>query len=90
MSGSSDSVVPTQRPFPQDRVHSWSAAAESQVGMCTPLVTWPTGTSTSGQRGNNGWNSRRAGPRPDVGQRRLVVAERREALEGRIEDRLAA
>ena len=25
--------------------------------MCTPLVTCPTGTSASGQRGNSGWKS---------------------------------
>ena len=31
--------------------------AESQEGTWTPLVTWPTGTSASGQRGKSGWKS---------------------------------
>ena len=48
------SVVPSQRSLPQASVHRSSAGAESQVGMWTPLVTWPTGTSSSGQRGNSG------------------------------------
>ena len=36
-----------------------SAPAESQVGICTPLVTWLTGTSQDGQRGKSGWKIRR-------------------------------
>ncbi len=44
--------VPSHLSFPQAFVQSSSpAAAESQVGMWTPLVTYPTGTSSSGQRG---------------------------------------
>ena len=54
MSCSRFSSVPSQRSFPQASVQSSSAAAESQVGMWTPLVTCPTGTSSSGQRGNSG------------------------------------
>ena len=48
------SVVPSQRSFPQALVQSSSAAAESQVGICTPFVTNPTGTSSAGQRGKIG------------------------------------
>ena len=33
--------------------------SESQLGMWTPLVTCPTGTSASGQRGNSGAKMRR-------------------------------
>jgi XFP N-terminal domain len=44
--------VPSQRSLPQAAVHKSSAGAESQVGIWTPLVTWPTGISSSGQRGN--------------------------------------
>src|SRR5271165_5243699 len=51
--------APRKRSLPQAAVHNWSACGESQLGTCTPLVTWPTGTSGSGQRGNNGWKSRR-------------------------------
>ena len=51
MSCSRVSVVPSQRSFPQASVQRSSAAAESQVGMWTPLVTCPTGTSSAGQRG---------------------------------------
>ena len=54
MSCSRVSVVPSQRSFPQASVQSSSAAAESQVGIWTPLVTCPTGTSSSGQRGKSG------------------------------------
>ena len=59
MSCSRVSVVPSQRSFPQASVHRSSAGAESQVGMWTPLVTYPTGTSSSGQCGNSGSNRRR-------------------------------
>ena len=48
------SAVPSQRSFPQASVQRLSAGAESQVGMCTPLVTYPTGTSSSGQCGKRG------------------------------------
>ena len=54
MSCSRVSVVPSQRCFPQLSVQRSSAGAESQVGMWTPLVTCPTGTSSSGHRGNRG------------------------------------
>ena len=37
--------MPRQRSLPQAAVHKSSAAGESQLGTCTPLVTWPTGTS---------------------------------------------
>jgi hypothetical protein len=59
MSCSRVSVVPSQRSFPQASVQRSSAGAESQVGMWTPLVTCPTGTSSSGQRGNRGRKRRR-------------------------------
>ena len=45
------SIVPSQRSFPQATVQSLSAAAESQVGICTPFVTDVTGTSSWGQFG---------------------------------------
>ena len=45
MSCSRVSVVPSQRSFPQVSVQRSSAAAESQLGIWTPLVAWPTGTS---------------------------------------------
>ena len=51
MSCSRVSVVPSQRSFPQASVQRSSAGAESQVGMWTPLVTCPTGTSSCGQCG---------------------------------------
>ena len=46
--------VPSQRSLPQASVQRSSAGAESQVGMWTPLVTYPTGTSSSGQCGKSG------------------------------------
>ena len=46
MSCSRVSVVPSQRSFPQASVQRSSAAAESQLGIWTPLVTCPTGTSS--------------------------------------------
>src|SRR5580658_795365 len=51
---SKHSVVPNQRDFPQDSVHNSSACLESQLGIWTPLVTCPIGTSSSDQRGNKG------------------------------------
>ena len=45
---------PASAPLPQASVHRSSAAAESQVGIWTPLVTCPTGTSSSGQCGKSG------------------------------------
>ena len=54
MSRSIVSIVPSQRSFPQDSIQSASAASESQLGMWTPLVTCPTGTSSSGQCGKSG------------------------------------
>ena len=51
------SVVPDQRSWPQASVQRLSAAAESQVGIWTPLVTCPTGTSSAGQRGKSGSKS---------------------------------
>ena len=56
---SSDCTVPSQRFFPHASVHNSSAAAESQLGMWTPLVTCPMGTSASGQPGKSGSNRRR-------------------------------
>ena len=51
MSSSMVFVVPIQRSFPQDSVQRSSAAAESQVGMWTPFVTYPIGTSSAGHFG---------------------------------------
>ncbi len=59
MSRSTVSRSPRQRSGPQAAVHSASAARESQEGVWTPLVTYPTGTSTSGHRGNSAWKIRR-------------------------------
>ena len=47
------SVSPNQRSFPRVCVHRSSASTESQPGMWTPFVTYPTGTSASGQRGKS-------------------------------------
>ena len=55
MQRSNVSSVPSQRSFPQVSIQRSSASAESQVGTWTPLVMWPTGTSSSGQRGKSGW-----------------------------------
>ena len=51
MASASGSIDPRQRPLPHAWVHRVSAHRESQLGTCTPLVTCPTGTSSSGQRG---------------------------------------
>src|SRR5213593_1023718 len=48
-----------QRSAPHVFVHSASAAGDSHDGVCTPLVTWATGTSTLGQRGKSDWKMRR-------------------------------
>src|SRR5674476_196707 len=51
---SSVSFIPSQRSLPQNSVHTSSASFESQVGMCTPFVICPTGTSFVGHLGNKG------------------------------------
>ena len=50
---------PRHRALPAARVHTSSVHGESHDGTCTPLVTWSTGTSSSGQRGNKSANRRR-------------------------------
>lgn len=40
-------------------IQSSSACGESQLGTCTPFVTWLTGTLASGQRGKSGRKIRR-------------------------------
>src|SRR4029077_20503782 len=52
-SSSTHSISPRHRLSPQAAPQSVPASGDSQVGRCTPLVTYPTGTSLSGQRGNN-------------------------------------
>ena len=49
--------IPASGLFRKLRSKDSSAGAESHVGMWTPLVTYPTGTSSSGHRGKSGWKN---------------------------------
>src|SRR5690554_1842555 len=48
------SFLPFQGASPNTCLHNSTAASDAQLLMCTPLVTWPMGTSELGHRGKRG------------------------------------